>query len=148
MFSPSGGAARRKLDGAPIEVKDGRIVVDAERRTTRQAGGDCVYGGQDLTVASRTAGGGARRPRHRARPKDQWLICAPIFSASNRRTRSGSPRRRRRSMSARSAPAGAAWCGALGEAGPPVVNVSGARFTRPGPDRLIAMNNIELRPRS
>jgi glutamate synthase (NADPH/NADH) small chain len=39
----------------PIEVKDGRIVVDAERRTTLEgvwAGGDCIYGGKDLTVSA------------------------------------------------------------------------------------------------
>jgi dihydropyrimidine dehydrogenase (NAD+) subunit PreT len=43
------------LDGAGIELKDGRIVVDAERRTTLKgvwAGGDCVFGGQDLTVSA------------------------------------------------------------------------------------------------
>jgi len=49
--------------------------------------------------------------------------------------------------SAPSAPAGAAvvWK-TLGEAGPPVVNVSGARYAAiHGPDRrLLAMNNIEL----
>ncbi|MBV8440232.1 MAG: NAD(P)-dependent oxidoreductase [Hyphomicrobiales bacterium] len=43
------------LDGAPIDVKDGRIVVDAERRTSLEgvwAGGDCVLGGEDLTVSA------------------------------------------------------------------------------------------------
>jgi glutamate synthase (NADPH/NADH) small chain len=43
------------LDGAPIEIKNGRIVVDTERRTSLSgvwAGGDCVYGGQDLTVSA------------------------------------------------------------------------------------------------
>jgi glutamate synthase (NADPH/NADH) small chain len=43
------------LDGAGIEVRDGRIVVDAERRTNLErvwAGGDCVFGGQDLTVSA------------------------------------------------------------------------------------------------
>ena len=43
------------LDGAGIEIKDGRIVVDAERRTSLEgvwAGGDCVFGGQDLTVSA------------------------------------------------------------------------------------------------
>jgi len=47
--------APEALGGAPIEIKDGRIVVDAERRTTLAgvwAGGDCVYGGQDLTVSA------------------------------------------------------------------------------------------------
>ena len=43
------------LNGAQIEVKDGRIVVDAERRTSLKgvwAGGDCVLGGEDLTVSA------------------------------------------------------------------------------------------------
>jgi dihydropyrimidine dehydrogenase (NAD+) subunit PreT len=43
------------LDAAQIEVKDGRVVVDAERRTSLKgvwAGGDCVLGGEDLTVSA------------------------------------------------------------------------------------------------
>jgi dihydropyrimidine dehydrogenase (NAD+) subunit PreT len=43
------------LDGARIETKDGRIVVDDQRRTSLErvwAGGDCVYGGKDLTVSA------------------------------------------------------------------------------------------------
>ena len=43
------------LDGAQIEIKDDRIVVDAERRTSLKgvwAGGDCVFGGKDLTVSA------------------------------------------------------------------------------------------------
>jgi glutamate synthase (NADPH/NADH) small chain len=43
------------LGGAEIELKDDRIVVDGERRTSLKgvwAGGDCVYGGQDLTVSA------------------------------------------------------------------------------------------------
>ncbi len=43
------------LGGAQIDVKDGRIVVDGERRTSLDgvwAGGDCVFGGQDLTVSA------------------------------------------------------------------------------------------------
>ncbi len=43
------------LDGAQIDMKDGRIVVDAERRTSLDgvwAGGDCVLGGEDLTVGA------------------------------------------------------------------------------------------------
>ena len=47
--------APEALEGAGIEVRDGRIVVDAERRTTLGgvwAGGDCVYGGKDLTVSA------------------------------------------------------------------------------------------------
>jgi dihydropyrimidine dehydrogenase (NAD+) subunit PreT len=47
--------APEAFGGAQIEVKDGRIIVDSERRTTLEgvwAGGDCVYGGQDLTVSA------------------------------------------------------------------------------------------------
>jgi dihydropyrimidine dehydrogenase (NAD+) subunit PreT len=43
------------LGGGGIEVRDGRIVVDAERRTSLErvwAGGDCVFGGKDLTVSA------------------------------------------------------------------------------------------------
>ena len=48
-------AALDALDGAPIAFKGGRIAVDAERRTSVAgvwAGGDCVLGGEDLTVAA------------------------------------------------------------------------------------------------
>ncbi len=41
------------LGDAAIELKDERIVVDGERRTSLEgvwAGGDCVLGGEDLTV--------------------------------------------------------------------------------------------------
>jgi glutamate synthase (NADPH/NADH) small chain len=41
------------LDGAAFEILEGRIVVDDERRTSLEgvwAGGDCVLGGEDLTV--------------------------------------------------------------------------------------------------
>jgi dihydropyrimidine dehydrogenase (NAD+) subunit PreT len=47
--------APEALDGAAIEIRDGRIVVDAERRTSLEgvwAGGDCVFGGKDLTVSA------------------------------------------------------------------------------------------------
>jgi glutamate synthase (NADPH/NADH) small chain len=47
--------APEAVGGAPIEFKDGRIVVDAERRTSLTgvwAGGDCVLGGEDLTVCA------------------------------------------------------------------------------------------------
>ena len=46
--------APEALSGA-IEIRDGRIVVDAERRTSLGgvwAGGDCVFGGKDLTVSA------------------------------------------------------------------------------------------------
>jgi len=41
--------------GSGIELQGGRIKVDAERRTSLAgvwAGGDCVFGGKDLTVAA------------------------------------------------------------------------------------------------
>jgi glutamate synthase (NADPH/NADH) small chain len=41
--------------GELIELRDGRIAVDAERKTSLAgvwAGGDCVYGGEDLTVSA------------------------------------------------------------------------------------------------
>ncbi|MCW6509168.1 NAD(P)-dependent oxidoreductase [Lichenifustis flavocetrariae] len=41
--------------GRTVALSGGRIVVDAERRTSHTgvwAGGDCVFGGQDLTVAA------------------------------------------------------------------------------------------------
>jgi glutamate synthase (NADPH/NADH) small chain len=45
------------LDGSGelLQIEGGRIVVDAERRTSLEgvwAGGDCVLGGKDLTVAA------------------------------------------------------------------------------------------------
>lgn len=43
------------LGAAGIEFKEGKIVVDNERRTALEgvwAGGDCVLGGQDLTVSA------------------------------------------------------------------------------------------------
>ena len=41
--------------GGALKLEKNRIVVDAEKRTSLQgvwAGGDCVFGGKDLTVAS------------------------------------------------------------------------------------------------
>jgi dihydropyrimidine dehydrogenase (NAD+) subunit PreT len=41
--------------GETLNGKDGRVLVDDERRTSLKgvwAGGDCVYGGQDLTVGA------------------------------------------------------------------------------------------------
>jgi dihydropyrimidine dehydrogenase (NAD+) subunit PreT len=41
--------------GEVLQGRDGRILVDEERRTSLKgvwAGGDCIYGGQDLTVAA------------------------------------------------------------------------------------------------
>ena len=44
-----------ELGGEPLELVGGRLEVDAERRTSLAgvwAGGDCVAGGKDLTVAA------------------------------------------------------------------------------------------------
>ncbi len=52
------------LKGAGIELKGGRIVVDGERRTSAPgvwAGGDCVLGGEDLTVSAVEDGKAAAR---------------------------------------------------------------------------------------
>jgi dihydropyrimidine dehydrogenase (NAD+) subunit PreT len=43
------------VDGDVLKLKSGRILVDAERRASLAgvwAGGDCVFGGPDLTVAA------------------------------------------------------------------------------------------------
>jgi glutamate synthase (NADPH/NADH) small chain len=53
----------------PIELQGGRIRVDDERRTSVKgvwAGGDCVYGGEDLTVAAAQDGKVAAESIHRA----------------------------------------------------------------------------------
>jgi glutamate synthase (NADPH/NADH) small chain len=50
LLTPSSFGGKDALRG-----KDGRILVDDERRTSESgvwAGGDCVYGGQDLTVGA------------------------------------------------------------------------------------------------
>lgn len=44
-----------EVDGEPLTLQGGRLVIDAERRTSVAglwAGGDCVAGGQDLTVSA------------------------------------------------------------------------------------------------
>jgi glutamate synthase (NADPH/NADH) small chain len=58
-------------DGARelLELEDGRIKVDAERRTSLPkvwAGGDCVAGGQDLTVQAVEDGKRAAQSIHLA----------------------------------------------------------------------------------
>ncbi len=98
------------------------------------AGGDCVAGGEDLTVAAvedgkiaaesihralmhRPArrGRAARRPNRQEDPAMARPADLPNSSASSRPTRSGWPRRRRptrnTTSSAPSRRAGAAWCG-------------------------------------
>jgi glutamate synthase (NADPH/NADH) small chain len=59
------------LDGAAtaIRLDSGRIAVDDERRTSMPgvwAGGDCVAGGEDLTVAAAQDGKVAAESIHRA----------------------------------------------------------------------------------
>jgi len=57
------------LAGVSIELEKGRIRVDDQRRTSHQkiwAGGDCVAGGEDLTVASVEDGKIAAESIHKA----------------------------------------------------------------------------------
>ena len=68
MCGRSSSSARTRRTGG-IELQGGRIRVDAERRTTLPlvwAGGDCVAGGQDLTVAAVEDGKIAAESIHRA----------------------------------------------------------------------------------
>jgi glutamate synthase (NADPH/NADH) small chain len=54
---------------ASIAMEDGRIAVDAEGRTSMSkvwAGGDCIRGGEDLTVTSVAQGRDAAESIHRA----------------------------------------------------------------------------------
>jgi glutamate synthase (NADPH/NADH) small chain len=55
--------------GKTIELENGRIRVDGEGRTTMAkvwAGGDCIHGGDDLTVTSVAQGRDAAESIHRA----------------------------------------------------------------------------------
>ncbi|MDX8523470.1 NAD(P)-dependent oxidoreductase [Mesorhizobium sp. MSK_1335] len=55
--------------GEQIELEGGRIKVDAEGRTSLAkvwAGGDCIYGGDDLTVSAVAQGRDAAESIHRA----------------------------------------------------------------------------------
>jgi dihydropyrimidine dehydrogenase (NAD+) subunit PreT len=55
--------------GASIAMKNGRIEVDAEGRTSLEkvwAGGDCILGGDDLTVSAVAQGRDAAESIHRA----------------------------------------------------------------------------------
>jgi len=63
----SGKLEPEPIAGAGIGLSKGRISVDDERRTSVEgiwAGGDCVAGGQDLTVASVEDGKGAAESIH------------------------------------------------------------------------------------
>jgi glutamate synthase (NADPH/NADH) small chain len=55
--------------GASVELENGRIKVDSEGRTSMAkvwAGGDCIRGGEDLTVTSVAQGRDAAESIHRA----------------------------------------------------------------------------------
>jgi len=57
VFTAIGQALTPEIfgDAGTLQLKGGRVVVDAERRTSLPgvwAGGDCVHSGQDLTVAA------------------------------------------------------------------------------------------------
>jgi glutamate synthase (NADPH/NADH) small chain len=62
--------------GAMLEMQGGRIKVDAEGRTSLRnvwAGGDCIFGGEDLTVSAVAQGRDAAESINRA-----LLAAAPI----------------------------------------------------------------------
>lgn len=66
-FDPS--ALNGAGSGATPELKGGRILVDAERKTSLAgvwAGGDCVFGGEDLTVVAAADGRTAAESINRA----------------------------------------------------------------------------------
>ena len=154
------------LGAAGIEIKEGRIVVDDERRTTLEgvwAGGDCVLGGQDLTVSAvedaklaarsiiSALGRSAADFQDQEKNEDPMADLRTSFlgvTSPNPFWLASAPPTDRKINVERAFRAG--WGGVvwktLGEAGPPCVNVSGARYGAiHGPDRrLIAMNNIEL----
>jgi len=53
VFKAIGQACEASAAGASIQLRNGRIVIDAEGRTSHAkvwAGGDCAHGGRDLTV--------------------------------------------------------------------------------------------------
>ena len=55
--------------GEALKLQKGRVVVDDEKRTSLKgvwAGGDCVFGGKDLTVASVDDGRRAAESIHAA----------------------------------------------------------------------------------
>jgi glutamate synthase (NADPH/NADH) small chain len=62
-------AASLNGSGARIELEGGRIKVDVEGRTSLPqvwAGGDCIFGGEDLTVSAVAQGRDAAESIHRA----------------------------------------------------------------------------------
>ena len=150
------------LDGAAaaIKLEGGRIAVDEERRTSMPgvwAGGDCVAGGEDLTVAAAQDGKLAAELIHRAlyrideptgdtrmadlrtefvgikSPNPFWLASAPPTDKEYNVVRAF-----------KEGWGGVVWK-TLGE-DPAIVNVNGPRYGAiHGPDRrLLGFNNIEL----
>ncbi|TPI28658.1 NAD(P)-dependent oxidoreductase [Mesorhizobium sp. B3-2-1] len=61
--------------GASIDLEAGRIKVDEEGRTSLAkvwAGGDCIFGGDDLTVSAVAQGRDAAESMHRALAGGSW----------------------------------------------------------------------------
>ena len=143
--------------GGALKLEKNRIVVDDEKRTSLKgvwAGGDCIFGGKDLTVASVDDGRRAAESIHASlvgigrismanlatnflgikSPNPFWLASAPPTDKAYNVERAFK----------------AGWGGVvwktLGEEGPPVVNVNGPRYGAIwGADRrLLGLNNIEL----
>ena len=62
-----------------LQLKDGRIAVNDDRQTSLPnvfAGGDCIAGGQDLTV---------RRCRTARSRRRRWIGCCAVDEIRNRR---------------------------------------------------------------
>ena len=164
VFTAIGQTGAPGIFGAEAPaLKDGKLVVDDERRTSLKgvwAGGDCVAGGLDLTVErgrGRQAGG-ALDHRGAAQLKEVLMVDLRAeflgIKSPNPFWLASAPPTDRKTNVERAFRAG--WGGVvwktLGEAGPPVVNVSGARYgahARPGPapDRL-QQYRADHRPRS
>ena len=149
------GSARRSRSRAAASRS---TPSGAPRSPGVWAGGDCVAGGKDLTVAAVEDGKRAAESIHRAliphatdgTGGPPWPIFASTSSASSRRTRSGSPRRRRPTRNTTScAPsrrAGAAWSGRRSARTRRSSTSPGPRYgaIHAGDRRLIGLNNIEL----
>ena len=158
VFTAIGQKGTLGIFGAELpELKDGKLLVDQQRRTSLKgvwAGGDCVAGGLDLTVSAVEDGKQASALDRRGPARlgeDEMVDLRTDFlgiKSPNPFWLASAPPTDRKTNVERAFRAG--WGGVvwktLGEAGPPIVNVSGARYgALHGPDRrLIAFNNIEL----
>ena len=145
--------------GAAIALEGGRIKVDAEGRTSLAkvwAGGDCIFGGDDLTVSAVAQGRDAAEsdPSRHSTCKREDMSMADIrnnfvgIKSPNPFWLASAPPTDKAYNVIRAFKAG--WGGVvwktLGEEGPPVVNVNGPRYGAIwGADRrLLGLNNIEL----